>query len=153
MKLIAIAALLVLFAAALAGTALLVSGPFLWMDVLFLCRCRSRLAIVRLGAVMLAIWIPLALFLPLGEGTILGFLMALFLAPWPARRWILASAWARDDSATRQAAMALRQGINRRAGIDRTIGPDRPWPEYMHDVVRSDPAVRYDPSAVRGGTT
>lgn len=153
MKLIGIATLLVLIAAGLAAAALVLTAPFFWMDVLFLCRCRPRLAIMRVGAVMFAIWIPLALFLPLGEGTILGFLMALFLAPWPSRRWILVSAWRRDDNATRQAAMALRQGINRRAGIDRLVGPDRPWPEYMHDVVRSDLAVRYGASGDMGSTT
>lgn len=153
MKLIGIATLLVLIGAALAAAALVLSAPFFWMDVLFLCRCRPRLSIVRVCSVMFAIWIPLALVLPLGEGTILGFLMALFLAPWPARRWILVSAWARDDKATRQAALALRQGINRRAGIDRIVGPDRPWPEYMHDVVRANLAVRYGASADVGSTT
>lgn len=151
MKLLGIATLLVLLAAAMAAAVLLVSGPFFWMDVLFLCRCRPRLAIVRLGSVMLAIWIPLALFLPLGEGTNLSFLVALFLAPWPARRWITASAWARDSNVTRQAAMALRQGINRRAGIDQTIAPQRPWPQYMHDVVRSDLAARYGANANMSG--
>ena len=49
--------------------------------------------------------------------------------------------------------MALWQGINRRAGIDRIIGPDRHWPAYMHDVVRSDLTFRYGASADVGSTT
>lgn len=144
MKLLGVLAMLVLIAGALAFIALLATGPFLWMDVLLLCRVRPRLAVTRIATVVLAIWIPVALVLPLGNGTILGFLAGLFIAPWPTRAWILASAWSQDDPATRLAARTFRNSIDRRTVIERQIEGGRPWPEYLFDVERSKLSERYD---------
>ena len=116
---------------------LLVSAPFAWLAIGFMSYCRPRLVLGRAALCFIAIWLITVIALPVGNGTFIGILLAVFLAPWPARLWANRAAFRADDSDQRTAAADSRNTKCESEGSRRRVTADKPWPEYMADSDRA----------------
>lgn len=107
-NLLAFLAALVTFAALIFGLIVLVCAPFHWLAIAFMSYCRPRLVLARAAICFMTIWIFAVVALPVGAGFSIGMLLAIFLAPWPARVWANHAAFRADDSEQRSAAADIR---------------------------------------------
>jgi len=136
-------AMLVGFGALLFGGQILVTAPFLWIDIGFMIYCRRRAVILRTAACVLAIWFAAAVAFPFGNGAIIGFFLAVFLAPWPAKKWASAASFRADSEETRSAAADIRNLKLEREGAADRVSASKHWPGYIIDSERARLASVY----------
>lgn len=136
-KLLFFAVTIVALVIALSGLFLMVSAPFAWLAIGFMSYCRPRLVLGRAALCFMAIWLVTVIALPVGNGTFIGMLLAVFLAPWPALLWANRDAFSADDIDQRIAAADARNVKWESEGSRRRVTADKPWPEYITDSERA----------------
>lgn len=122
---------------------LLTTAPFYWLSIAFMIYCRPRSVIPRAAGLFVAIWLAATLVLPLGEGGIIGFYLALFFTPWPAKHWASTAAFRADSASTRAAAAEIHNLKLEREGTARRVSPDKHWRDYIMDSERARLASIY----------
>lgn len=136
-KLLAFLASLVALAVIIFGITVLICAPFHWLAIGFMSYCRPRLVLGRTAICFMAIWILTVIALPVGTGTEIGMLLAIFLAPWPARIWANRAAFRADNVEQRVAAADIRNMRWESEGSRLRVKADKPWREYIADSERA----------------
>ena len=136
-KLITFLAMIVALATLLGGLILLICAPFQWLAIGFMSYCRPRIVLGRAALCFMTIWIAAVLALPLGNGAVIGMLLAIFLAPWPARLWANRAAYRADDADAHAAAADIRNLKLEAEGSRLRVRAERPWREYITDSERA----------------
>ena len=119
------------------GVTVLICAPFNWLAIAFMGYCRPRLVLVRAAICFMAIWVTAVMALPIGHGTNIGMLLAIFLTPWPARIWANRAAFRADDGEQRAAAAEIRNLRWESEGSRLRVTADKPWREYITDSERA----------------
>lgn len=136
-KLITFFAMILVSAILLGGLSLLVCAPFQWLAIGFMAYCRPRLVLGRAILCFMAIWLAAVIVLPLGNGAVVGMLLAIFLAPWPARLWAIRAAYRADDAEERAAAAEIRNLKLEGEGARVRVSVEKPWRDYITDSERA----------------
>lgn len=137
MKLLTFLALLIFLTVGIFGIFLLISAPFHWLAIAFMSYCRPRLVLGRAAICFMAIWLIAVIALPPGTGAVIGILLAIFLAPWPARLWANHDAFRADGPETRTAAADIRNLRLEGEGSRVRVTTEKPWREYITDSERA----------------
>jgi hypothetical protein len=151
MALLSLIVTLVAMAVLSGATWLLLSAPFHWLAICFMASCRPVRVLSWSAAIFLAIWAAVALFLPIGEGAIIGMLLAFFLTPWPARWWVRVTAFRADPAESRASAALVRNRTLERLGNRKRVTDQKSWPDYIVDVERGRRAAAYELPMSRAG--
>ena len=136
-KLLAFFTFLITSAVGLLGLLVLISAPFHWLAIAFMSCCRPRLVLARAVICFMAIWLIAVIALPPVTGTVIGMLLAIFLAPWPARLWATGAAFHADDAEQRAAAADIRNIRLESEGSRLRVTVAKPWREYITDSERA----------------
>lgn len=136
-KLLTFLALLILLTVGVSGIFLLISAPFHWLAIAFMSYCRPRFVLARAAICFMVIWLIAVIALPPGTGAVIGMLLAIFLAPWPARLWATGAAFHADDPEQRAAAADVRNMRLEGEGSRIRVNVDKPWREYITDRERA----------------
>lgn len=137
-KLITFLAMIITLAILFGGICLLIGAPFQWLAIGFMSYCRPRLVLSRAILCFMAIWFVAVLALRQGDGAMIGMLLAIFLAPWPARLWANRDAFRADDEEKRAAAADIRNLKLEAEGSRVRVNAGKPWREYVTDSARAD---------------
>ncbi|QUM74630.1 hypothetical protein [Sphingopyxis granuli] len=136
-KLLSFLALLIFLAVGIFGIFLLISAPFHWLAIAFMGYCRPRLVLGRAALSFMVIWLIAVIALPPGAGALIGMLLAIFLAPWPARLWANHDAFRADGPETRAASADIRNLKLEGEGSRVRVTAEKPWREYITDSERA----------------
>lgn len=136
-KLLIFAVTIIVLVVALGALFLLITAPFAWLAIAFMSYCRAGLVLARALLCFMAIWLLAVVALPAAHGTFIGMLLAVFLAPWPARLWANRAAFESDDIDRRVAAAETRNFKLESEGSRRRVSAEKPWPEYIADSERA----------------
>jgi len=142
-KLLSLLVVLVLLAILGAVLLIIVAAPFAWMAIAFMAYCRPRVVLSRVTTCFFLIWVVSVLLLPVGNGALIGMLLAIFLAPAPGRWWASSAAFHADDLSRREAAVQVRNLQLEREGTMRRVSAARRWRDYLIDAERAQRGAAY----------
>ena len=141
---------MVLGMAILIGIGLIImTAPFAWMGIAFMAYCRPCAVLARAAICFLAVWIVAVLLLPAGNGAVMGMLLAIFVAPVPARCWASWAVFRADEPSRREMAAQVRNRDLERNGSGKRVSADKRWRGYVIDAERAERRGAYAlPSAL-----
>ena len=143
-KILSLAVMIAAMIAILLTGWILLSAPFHWLSLGFMAYCRPRLVLLRTAIVFFAIWTLVVLLLPLGEGSVIGMLLAIVLTPWLAKAWASTAAFRRDTPEMREAAAATRNETVERQGDGQRVKASKRWRNYIIDAERARRTAAYE---------